>query len=325
LEGVEGANFMPASQIVEVTAEKIAQFKEENPSNIPEVDPKIDGLDDTAFAVTLRIPEEPEDITDNELYSIQKSKLRTEEDMRLKLAEEKKDGVRQRIDDLRGAFANLSEKNKVKEEILQVADEDFNIDPEYFELLSEKNNHRIEETKKEVAYGIEVATVKLNKLKDKFYSVLHFEKFTVKALRTHSYVTTFRVPKMSEFLTSNLESFKALLGAENGARDSMDFEEDDVMQNMGEGEEERKATDQNKGRNIAAPERKANQTEAERKREERKIARERRKKEIENLEKQKTNKANQDQNELNKIQEAKNSFGMFMLKRDDNYQVPESQ
>jgi len=179
--------------------------------------------------------------------------------MRLKLAEEKKDGVRQRIDDLRAAFANLSEKNKVKEESIQVADEDFNIDPEYFELLSEKNNHRIEETKKEVAYGIEVATVKLNKLKDKFYSVLHFEKFTVKALRTHSYVTTFRVPKMSEFLTSNLESFKALLGAENGARDSMDFEEDDVMQNMGEGEEERKATDLNKrGTMHTQPERKAN-------------------------------------------------------------------
>ena len=70
LEGVEGANFMPADQIIQVTKEKIEQFKEENPSNIPEVDPKIDGLDDTAFAVTLRIPEEPEDITDNELYSI---------------------------------------------------------------------------------------------------------------------------------------------------------------------------------------------------------------------------------------------------------------
>jgi len=109
---------MPADQIIQVTKEKIEQFKEENPSNIPEVDPKIDGLDDTAFAVTLRIPEEPEDITDTDLYSIQKAKLRTEEDMRLKLAEEKKDGVRQRIDDIRAAFANLVEKNKTKEESL---------------------------------------------------------------------------------------------------------------------------------------------------------------------------------------------------------------
>jgi len=161
-------------------------------------------------------------------------------------------------------------------------------------MLSEKNNARIEETKKEVAYNIEWATVSLNKLKDKFYSVLHFEKFTVKALRTHSYVTTFRVPKMSEFLTSNLEQFKSLLGAEGGGRESMDFEDEDVMQNMNDGEDERKATElARKGNmsnnNEAKGEKK---TEAEKKREERKIERERRKKEIENLEKQKTNKAN---------------------------------
>jgi hypothetical protein len=181
--------------------------------------------------------------------------------------------------------------------VLQVHEDDFNIDPkddDFFQMLSEKNNARIEETKKEVAYNIEWATVSLNKLKDKFYSVLHFEKFTVKALKTHSYVTTFRVPKMSEFLTSNLEQFKSLLGAEGGGRESMDFEDEDVMQNMNDGEDDRKAAELARKQgmiqnNEAKGEKK---TEAEKKREERKIERERRKKEIENLEKQKTNKAN---------------------------------
>lgn len=82
---------------------------------------------------------------------------------------------------------------------------DFNIDPEYFEMLLERNANKIEETKKEVAWNIEYHTVRLNKLKSKFYDVLDFEKFTVKAMRTSSYVTTFRVPKMSDFLQKNIE------------------------------------------------------------------------------------------------------------------------
>ena len=63
---------------------------------------------------------------------------------------------------------------------------DFNIDPEYFEMLLERNANKIEETKKEVAWNIEYHTVRLNKLKSKFYDVLDFEKFTVKAMRTSS-------------------------------------------------------------------------------------------------------------------------------------------
>ena len=67
-------------------------------------------------------------------------------------------------------------------------------------MLLDRNATKIEETKKEVQWSIEFHTVKLNKIKNKFYDVLDFEKFTVKAMRTTAYVTTFRVPKMSEFL-----------------------------------------------------------------------------------------------------------------------------
>lgn len=111
LAGVDGVDFMPTDQVATLKASKQATFKEENPSNIPEVDAQIDGVDDTQFAVTLRIPDEPEDITDPEIYSIQQSKLRTEEDMRMKLAEEKKDGVRKKIAILREEFTGLVEKN----------------------------------------------------------------------------------------------------------------------------------------------------------------------------------------------------------------------
>lgn len=68
-------------------------------------------------------------------------------------------------------------------------------------ILQERKDLKIEETKKEVAWDIEYATVNLNKLKNKYYDVLEFEKFTVKAIKGKgAYVTTFRVQKMSEFL-----------------------------------------------------------------------------------------------------------------------------
>jgi excinuclease UvrABC nuclease subunit len=69
--------------------------------------------------------------------------------------------------------------------------------------------------------------VRLNKLKTKFYDVLDFEKFSVKAMRTSAYVTTFRVPKMSEFLNKNIEQFKTMMEKELTSKEAMDFEEDE--------------------------------------------------------------------------------------------------
>jgi hypothetical protein len=51
------------------------------------------------------------DITDTSVYSIQQAKLRTEEDARLKLAEEKKQGVRRKVDALRQEFEILVKEN----------------------------------------------------------------------------------------------------------------------------------------------------------------------------------------------------------------------
>ena len=51
-------------------------------------------------------------------------------------------------------------------------------------------------------------------------------------MRTGAYVTTFRVPKMSDFLTNNINEFKKILESEIAAR-----EEDQ----MGEGDEWKQA------------------------------------------------------------------------------------
>jgi hypothetical protein len=122
-------------------------------------------------------------------------------------------------------------KNAEADPWIKVATDDFNIDPVYFESLREQNYLKIEEAKKEVAWGIEYHTVRLNKLKDKFYDVLEFEKFTVKALKTGSYVTTFRVHKMSEFLQRSIDTFKQMLESEmllGGGAKEADFGEDEA-------------------------------------------------------------------------------------------------
>lgn len=94
-------------------------------------------------------------------------------------------------------------------------------------ILQERNDAKIDETKKEVAYPIEVKEVGLNKLRDKYYEVLEFEKFTVKGVKNGSYVTTFRVQKMSEHLTSNIEAFKQMLENEIIGKDAED--DDDLL------------------------------------------------------------------------------------------------
>lgn len=79
-------------------------------------------MDKSVLQQELKIPKDADDITDHAQYSIQQAKLRTEEDHRLKLAEEKKAGVRQRIVELRKDFAELRVKNKGVEEVIQVSD-----------------------------------------------------------------------------------------------------------------------------------------------------------------------------------------------------------
>lgn len=91
--------------------------------------------------------------------------------------------------------------------------------------MYERNENAIEETKKEVAWGIEYHTVNLNKLKNKYYDVLEFEKFTVKAVKNGAYVTTFRVQRMSEFLQTNIEAFKQMLENEIIGKDAENEED----------------------------------------------------------------------------------------------------
>ena len=51
-------------------------------------------------------------------------------------------------------------------------------------------------------------------------------------MRTGAYVKTFRVPKMSEFLTNNINDFKKILESEIAAREEEGMGEDQMLGGM---------------------------------------------------------------------------------------------
>ena len=112
LDGVEGVDFMPEYQREDIKAEKMREFFEANPPFFGEVDYDKDCIDHAFLAQSLKLTEDVnEDILDPQQYSIQQAKLRTEEDHRVKLAEEKKESVKERIKKLRKAFKELRVRN----------------------------------------------------------------------------------------------------------------------------------------------------------------------------------------------------------------------
>jgi hypothetical protein len=69
-DGIEGLEFLPEAVQTQLVDEAIAKFQNENASAIPQADPAVDCMDDSLLAVTLRIPKDVADITDESCYSI---------------------------------------------------------------------------------------------------------------------------------------------------------------------------------------------------------------------------------------------------------------
>lgn len=185
-----------------------------------------------------------------------------------------------------------------------------------------------------MAWGIEYHTVNLNKLKNKYYDVLEFEKFTVKAIKNGAYVTTFRVQRMSEFLQTNIEAFKQMLENEIIGKDAENEEDflDDQSKDGDNAVDNEKQKEKDKAAALAAKQKAAQQaalnakkTEAEKKREQRKLEREERKRKIEKLEKKEAMHSGEDPEDRKNIEIAMNTFGHYNLKISDNYTVPHNQ
>jgi hypothetical protein len=63
-DGIEGFEYLPESTQKQLVADAIEKFQTENQPNLPEVDTQVDGMDDSLLAISLRIPKDVPDITD---------------------------------------------------------------------------------------------------------------------------------------------------------------------------------------------------------------------------------------------------------------------
>jgi hypothetical protein len=88
------------------------------------------------------------------------------------------------------------------------------IDAEYYEILLKRNEELFEEVHKEVAWDSEYQVQALDNYKEYFLNRLSSEKFTLTGLQAMTTVTSFRITKPSEFLSSNLTKIHQLLEEE---------------------------------------------------------------------------------------------------------------
>lgn len=101
-----------------------AKYAEDHQAVFPPIDDDV-LLDEASLAISLKLTEPTEVDADPEQYSIQQSKLRTEEDHRMSLAEKKKEKVRAQIRGLRDEFGKVTKKCGRADEHLQINEDDF--------------------------------------------------------------------------------------------------------------------------------------------------------------------------------------------------------
>lgn len=94
LDGVEGAAFLPKDDKEALAKKRTIQNMVDKPAIFADTsDPEL-AMDEAALSLQMKTSEPTGEDADPEAYSIQQSKLRTEEDHRLTLAERKKEKVR---------------------------------------------------------------------------------------------------------------------------------------------------------------------------------------------------------------------------------------
>lgn len=194
----------------------------------------------------------------------------------------------------------------------------------------------MEDVTKEVAWSDEYQVQALNNYKDYFLNKLENEKFCLTGLRANVSVTSFRVTKKSEFLSSNLTMIHNLLDEE--VRTGRTSDTDNLMspgkfsqyttigEHLSDHHEETKTDFRATAYRDRMGTKKGGQklTLAQEKREERTRLREQRKQALNALEREKPSDDAQDPIDNQNIETALATMGDFKLKTSDNYVVPEA-
>ena len=276
-----------------------------------------------------------DDEVDPEEYSLQMDKLKTDEDKKKRLADAKKDKKRQEIAKLRAKYEEIQLEQSRLDEKFRLDPEEMRVDTDYYEILLSRNEDLMQDVTKEVAWNDQYHVQALDNYKEYFINQLSNEKFTLTGLRAGVTVTSFRITKKSEFLSTNLETIQQLMeeeretGRTSGDENLMSPGKDSLYRAIGDmpgdaGEETKtdfRGTAQRPGAGPKKPGQKL--TLAQQAREERTTLREQRKAGLAALNRQKPSDDAYDPIDNHNIQIALETMGDFKLKTDKNYVVPE--
>ncbi|XP_022090775.1 cilia- and flagella-associated protein 44-like isoform X2 [Acanthaster planci] len=136
------------------------------------------------------------DIESKEHYSIELEKQKSEQDKRMRKAEEKKMEVRRTIAKLRRQFKKLLEQNQELPEHLQLQRKEFEMDPGIRKELEKQTNDKIELVQRELAWEAEKHRISLEKLKERFKTELECERIVVVSIQTDHELATYRTTKL---------------------------------------------------------------------------------------------------------------------------------
>lgn len=133
-----------------------------------------------------------EDIDDPGHYSIEEAKQKAERDRMLRLAEEKKMGVRRQVAKLRRQFRSVKSKNERMPKHLMLGKDELELDPQLRVEMREQTERRIELLKKEMEWETEKHSIALKKLQARFKDIVEFDRVVVKAMESTHEVATFK-------------------------------------------------------------------------------------------------------------------------------------
>lgn len=107
------------------------------------------------------------DIDDPQAYSIEQAKLKSEHDKMVAIAESKKQDMRQKINQLRKTFKDLTVKNDQLVPRLKLSKNEFLLEESIKQQVLQQINDKITVTWKELAWNTEKCRISLEKLKSK--------------------------------------------------------------------------------------------------------------------------------------------------------------
>nr|CAD7399612.1 unnamed protein product [Timema cristinae] len=176
------------------------------------------GVDGNIFSYTFNVSEEdypkvqsimpgtvskgvPRDIVDDIIhsegvYSLEESKLRVENDRKMRVTRERKQAVKELIDDLAKIYKDIVERNKALCQSQIIPHEDLELDSNISADLDRYLNTEMDIMENKLRFTVEKSKIGLSKVKKYFLDDLESITIKVHTCRSNNYVTTFRLKKL---------------------------------------------------------------------------------------------------------------------------------